>query len=145
MDIENQASSFHNNFPYVAVSVGDISCEFLVICERIPLIKSSNLVTIVNCLIATYFTFNIEYPASLKSIMIFTQHVLLGITDEQPVPNTVLQLRSSNTGQTVNNKSSASSSMICLVIIIKISLSFSFNFSVTTHMYCQTLHYNYLI
>ena len=84
--------SLQNNFPYVAVSVGDISCEFLVICERIPLIKSSeqaNFVTIVNCLIAAYFTFNIEYPASLKSILIFTQHVLLGIIDEQPVPNAV--------------------------------------------------------
>ena len=80
------------NAPYIAIVLGDMSCELLVMCERIPLVQSADFASVLVCLIATYFAFNIAYPPSLKNVLIFVQHFILGIRDKQQLPNAALQL-----------------------------------------------------
>ena len=46
-------------------------------------------------LIAAYFTFNMEYPKPLQSVLVFVQHFLLGIKDEQTVAHSATRLLSS--------------------------------------------------
>ena len=40
-------------------------------------------------MIATYFTFNMSYPDPLYALLLFVQHHILNIKDEQSVPNVV--------------------------------------------------------
>ncbi len=94
MDIVEQANEIGDNYPYLVLVSGDSNFEFVVICERVILSKPSNLLDSVVTLIGAYFSFNIEYPTQLKGILIYTQHLLLDIKDNQPVPNSVKQLSS---------------------------------------------------
>ena len=95
LDIDSQVAGIPINAPYIAAVIGNMSFEMLIVCERIPLVKSSYVLAILMCLVSAYFTFNIEYPPSLKSVLLFTQNQILGIKDSQHIPNSVLQLSSS--------------------------------------------------
>ena len=95
LDIDSQVASIAINAPYIVAVIGDMSFEMLIVCERIPLVKSSDVLAILMCLVSAYFTFNIEYPPSLKSVLLCTQNLILGIKDSQHIPNSVLQLSSS--------------------------------------------------
>ena len=48
-------------------------------------------------LIAAYFAFNIAYPGALRPILIFLQHVMLGIVDKQSVPALITRVYNSIT------------------------------------------------
>ena len=78
--------------PYIAICLGDMSCELFVMCERIPFAQSTDFLSVLVCLIGAYFTFNIAYPASLKNVLVFVQHFILDIKDKQQIPNAALQL-----------------------------------------------------
>ena len=57
------------NAPYIAVCLGDMSCELFVMCERIPFAQSTDFVSVLISLIGAYFVFNIAYPASFKKVI----------------------------------------------------------------------------
>ncbi len=52
-------------------------------------------------LMATYFTFNMSYPGPLYPMYLFIQHHILGIKDEQTVPN-IVTIMYNNTAITEN-------------------------------------------
>ena len=51
LDIDSQVSGIPINATYIAAVIGDMSFEMLIVCERIPLVKSSDVLVI---LIAWY-------------------------------------------------------------------------------------------
>ena len=71
------------NAPYIAVCLGDMSCELFVMCEHIPFARSTDFVSVLVFLMGAYFSFNIAYPTSLKIVLAFVQHSILDIKDKQ--------------------------------------------------------------
>ncbi len=90
--IESQTAAVQLNSPYLAVVIGDMSCEMYVICERVPIAQTSDCVSALISLIAAYFTFNMQYLTSFKSVLIFLQHIIFELKDAQTVPNACIQL-----------------------------------------------------
>ena len=43
-------------------------------------------------LFATYFTFDITYPKGVNGILLFLQHYVLGLKDQQVVPSSTSKL-----------------------------------------------------
>ncbi len=62
---------------------GGVPIEVHLIVERIILDKTINVVNAICGLVAAYFTFNMVYPSSVRPILIFIQHILMGIKDQQ--------------------------------------------------------------
>ena len=73
----------------------DEGYQFNVVVENNVLPESKNLTTAVLDLFSSYYTFNIMYPRHLYSTLIFIQHCVFGITDEQSVPNLATIVHSS--------------------------------------------------
>ena len=43
-------------------------------------------------LVATYFVFDITYPKPVNAILLFFQHYIFQLVDDQPVPGTTIKL-----------------------------------------------------
>ena len=71
------------NAPYVAIGFGDASCELYFMCERMPLVRSTDFLSLLISLITAYYSFDIAYLPSLKNVLIFSQHFILEIKDSQ--------------------------------------------------------------
>ena len=76
--------------PRIAVTKSDTDhYQFFVITEKQILCESKNLAMALVDMIAAYFTFNMSYPDTLYPLLLFIQHHILDIKDEQSVPNIV--------------------------------------------------------
>ena len=53
--------------------------QFFLVVESIVFTKTSDFFDALWGLIALYFTFNIQHPKALTNVLVFTQHLLLGI------------------------------------------------------------------
>ena len=61
--------------------------QFFLVVERIVVSKTSDFFKALWGLTAAYFAFNIQYPKPLTNILVFTQHLLLGIKNKgQKIP-----------------------------------------------------------
>ena len=94
-DLDEEVKKVSQNFPYIAVVIGDSSIQYFVVVERLVLDDSEEFIDAVTALISAYFTFNIEYPRPLYAAFIFLQHFVLKLKDSQPVPPVVTRLLSS--------------------------------------------------
>ncbi len=74
------------NYPYVAMVLGDCSVQFFVVVERLVLCESDDFLAVLFDLVCVYFAFNIQYPRALYAVLLFIQHYILGIKDNQPIP-----------------------------------------------------------
>lgn len=70
------------NFPYIAV-VGN---EFLLVAERIILCSCKTLMEAFGATIGAYYTFNMEYPLSLKPLLLFGEKILMKISSVEKIP-----------------------------------------------------------
>ena len=118
VDLDKEVMSMEVNHPYLALVLGGQSGEVYLVAERIifeSLRKVSSISVVLIpytlsfhigliflqvlsvriILIAAYFTFNMEYPKPLHSVLVFVQHFLLGIRDEQTVAHNTTRLLSS--------------------------------------------------
>lgn len=63
--------------------------QFFILAEKQVISESNNICLAIVDMIATYFTFNMSYPDPLYSLLLFVQHYILDIKDDQSVPNVV--------------------------------------------------------
>ena len=75
--------------PKIIVLEGDGSYQFLIVAEKEDITESCDFQTAIVDIIAVYFTFNMAYPNQLYPVLLFLQHNILDIIDEQKVPNVV--------------------------------------------------------
>ena len=69
--------------------------NYYLVAERIVMMHCQSLFEALQGLVASYFMANIEYPRPLTALLIFIQHIVLGIKDSQLMPNMVTQVVSS--------------------------------------------------
>jgi hypothetical protein len=65
-----------------------------VVVERIILCSCKNLMEAFATTIAAYYAFNIEYPSTLKSLLLFGERILMGITSGEKLPAAVNRIYS---------------------------------------------------
>jgi len=84
--IETELQKIKQNEPYIAKIQDD---QYFIIIERKIVLESTECLDAVSSMICGYFAFDISYPKSLYPILIFIQRYVLGIKDNQPIPNVV--------------------------------------------------------
>ena len=87
--IETELQKIKQNEPYIAKIQDD---QYFIIVERKIVLESTEFLDAVINMICGYFAFDISYPTSLYPILIFIQRYILGIKDNQPIPNIVTRV-----------------------------------------------------
>jgi len=79
--------------PFLAiVGTPGYSCQVHVCAEGAVFTESKSLRDAIIDLIAAYFVFNICYPKYLDAILLFFQHYVFKLKDEQRLPNSTVKL-----------------------------------------------------
>ena len=92
LDLEEQVAGVAQNFPYLACVMENSRVQLFVVAERLVLHEASSFIDGLLSLISVYFSFNIEYPKALYSVLIFIQHLVFNVRDTQTVPAAVIRL-----------------------------------------------------
>ena len=80
--------------PFIVVTSkpGTETSQIFVCCERQIYLESKSMRDALLDMMATYFVFNIAYPKGLHGILIFLQHNVFNLVDQQTVPSVVKTL-----------------------------------------------------
>ncbi len=84
-----------NNWPSLVLVKHDTTIEMLLVGEKGVIAEVATMWEGLKSLLGAYFTFNIEYPKQLRSLLIFVQHYIFHVKDTQNAPNIVKQVKSS--------------------------------------------------
>ena len=93
-DIDNEISNITQSEPFIAVTgtPGQHESQVFVGAEKFILLESKSLKDSIIDLIGVYFIFNIAYPKRANAILLFFQHYVFKIKDQQPMPNPTTKL-----------------------------------------------------
>ena len=77
---------------YYIVSSTDDSREYFIVVEKMTWWKAATWQLLFKiCMMSVYYSFNIAYPTNLP-VLLFLQHHVFEIRDNQPVPNIPLKI-----------------------------------------------------
>ena len=89
-DLDTEIKHIEVSSPYIIVtSTDDDSRQYFVVVEKMILVESSNMTAALQDFMSIYFSFNIAYPRPVYPVLLFLQHHVFGIKDDQTVPNIV--------------------------------------------------------
>ena len=94
MDLEDEISEMEQSEPYITVTSkpGTDTSQIFLCCESQIFIESKSMRDAMIEMMSTYFVFDIVYPKSLYGVLIFLQHHVFNLQDQQTVPSTVKTL-----------------------------------------------------
>lgn len=80
--------------PFIMITgvPGDENCQFFICGEKDVFLESKTLKDAIIDLISFYFVFDLAYPKYLNAILLFFQHYVFRLTDNQVVPMQVIKL-----------------------------------------------------
>ena len=81
--------------PAIVVVNSDAAKQIMLVVEKEILLECCDMTTAVVDLMSAFFTFDIAYPKPLNRLCLFIQHFILGIIDDQPLPNAITILYTS--------------------------------------------------
>ena len=88
-DLDTEIKHIEVSSPYIIVtSTDDDSRQYFLVVEKMILVES-NMTAALQDLMSIYFSFNIAYPRPVYLVLLFLQHHVFGIKDNQTVPNIV--------------------------------------------------------
>ena len=81
-------------FPFIVITgvPGEENCQFFICGEKDVLLESKSLKDAIVDLISFYFVFDVVYPKYLNAILLFCQHYVFQLRDNQPIPTQVTKL-----------------------------------------------------
>lgn len=91
-DLDAEIRKIPHNHPYIAAVIASKSISFFLVAERIVICENSSFIYSLLTLIATYYTFDMQYPQPLSPILLFVQRVIMHVSDSAQVPNSVTKL-----------------------------------------------------
>ena len=90
VNIDAEVHSMAISSPFIVVTKRDDDTRQYFVCvERMVLLESTGMTAALMDIMSVFFTFNIAYPKQLYSLLLFVQHHVFSIKDNQPVPNVV--------------------------------------------------------
>ena len=94
VDIDGELSEVLQSEPYLLVTSepGTESSQVFICCEGQVYIESKSVKDALLDLISTYFVFDIVYPKTLRNILLFLQHFVYDLPDQQHISSTLSTL-----------------------------------------------------
>lgn len=94
IDVDAEILEVTQSEPFLLVIgiPGAENFQVFVCCEKEILMESKSIKDSLLDLIATYFVFDIAYPKFISAILLFFQHFVINLCDQQPIPSTVSKL-----------------------------------------------------
>lgn len=71
---------------------GEEQFQIFVCAEQSVILESRSVKDVLIDLIAAYFIFDVSYPKYLDSVLIFIQHFVFDLKDQQSLPNAAVKL-----------------------------------------------------
>ena len=92
--MEKETSEIQQAAPYLLTTglLEAENCQFFVCSEQDILLESKSVQDAIIDLIATYYVFDIAYPKPLNVVLLFFQHHVFQIMDDQPIPGMTLKV-----------------------------------------------------
>ena len=90
-DIDCEISNITQSEPFIAVT-GTPESQVFICAEKFILLESKSLKDSIIDLIGVYFIFNIAYQENVNAILLFFQHYVFKMKDQQPLPNSTAKL-----------------------------------------------------
>lgn len=92
--METETSEIQQAAPYLLITglLEAENCQFFVYSEQDILLESKSVKDAIIDLIATYYVFDIAYPKPLNAVLLFFQHHVFQIKDDQPIPGATAKL-----------------------------------------------------
>ena len=93
-DLDQEVAEVEQTAPFLLITgkAGSENSQIFICCENDILNESKTIRDAILELLATYFVFDIVYPKGISGIMIFLQHYVLGLQDQQVVSSTTSKL-----------------------------------------------------
>jgi len=93
-NIDQEILELNQFEPFILVTgePGTQTSQFFICCESEVLWESKSLRDSMIDLMSSYFVFDISYPKTISGILIFLQHHVFCLSDEQAVPPAVKTL-----------------------------------------------------
>ena len=94
MDLDSEVFAVDQFEPYLVFTghPGDESSQIFICCEKEIFITSKSIRDGLIDLMAIYFVFDINFPKHISGILLFFQHFVFNLKDEQPLPTTTSKL-----------------------------------------------------
>ena len=70
----------------------DATTQCFICVEQSIFVEVKSLTDAIIDLLATYYAFNISYPKSTSPLLIFFQHFVFGLHDQQAIPTATVKL-----------------------------------------------------
>ena len=94
MTFEQDISQTHLNHPYIAIVHDGESTQIFLVVERIAMTSCTTFMEAKCGIVVAYFVFDIAYPKSLETLLLFIQHLVMGVRDTPTLPPIVTQVYS---------------------------------------------------
>ena len=83
------------NAPYLVICTSSEATSYHVMVEQQPTTEASTFGSALLDLYSSYFVYDIAYPKPFYSLLVFIQHYILGLNDEQADPPAVIEITTS--------------------------------------------------
>ena len=94
VDIDEMVSEITQTEPFLLVTSkpGTESSQVIICCERQIYMESKSIKEALLDLLSTYFVFDLVYPKGLRNILLFLQHHVFNLPDQQTSSSAVKTL-----------------------------------------------------
>ena len=92
--MDREVAGVEQTAPFLLITgnAGLENSQIFICCENDILMEPKTVRDAILELLATYFVFDIVYPRGVCGILVFLQHYVMGLQDEQVVPVTTSKL-----------------------------------------------------
>ena len=94
IDVDAAISAIGQSEPFLVITgrPGDEGSRVFISCEGEIFVSSKSVIDGMLDLMAIYFSFDITYPKSTSSVLLFIQHFVFDLKDEQLLPPATVKL-----------------------------------------------------
>jgi len=92
--VDGEVAAIGRTEPYLVITgrPGEEASQTFVCCEKRVFVTSRSVQDGIMDLMAVYFTFDITFPKHTNAILLFIQHYVFQLVDDQPLPPTTIKL-----------------------------------------------------
>ena len=92
--MEDKISEVEQSEPFIAITSkpGTESSQIFVCIESQIFLQVKSMIHAMLDMMSAFYVFDVSYPRSLHAMLIFIQHHVFGLEDQQTVPSTVKTL-----------------------------------------------------
>ena len=94
INLDDEVYKIQQAAPFIVTTgiAGEEQFQIFICAEQSVILESKSVKDALIDLMAAYFVFDISYPKYLDSVLIFIQHYVFDLKDQQPLPSAAVKL-----------------------------------------------------